>query len=170
MRGVFYFTYLENPYSRNSKAFSTIFQQDCYLCAVARIISIDYGTKRVGLAVTDPLQIIATGLDTVPTANIFDYLAQYFQTEEVEKIVVGEPFNLDGTPSEVTPHIKGFITKLSKLYPTIPIDRQDERFTSVEARAAILQSGVKKKKRRDKTLVDKISAVIILQNYLNHTT
>ncbi len=133
---------------------------------MARIISIDYGLKRVGLAVSDPLQIIATGLDTVATKDIFDYLKNYFETEAVECMVVGEPMHLDGNPAQIAPQIETFINKIKKLYPDLKIARQDERFTSFEAKQAILQSGAKKKKRQDKGLVDKISAVIILQNYM----
>ena len=131
-------------------------------------MAIDYGTKRTGLAVTDPLQIIVNGLDTVPTSEIFEYLSKYLEQEEVEKIVVGEPLNLDGTPAQIAHLVVGFVRKLKKLYPEIEIDTHDERFTSKEAKEIILQSGAKKKKRRQKELVDKISAVLILQSYLNH--
>lgn len=135
---------------------------------MARIMGIDYGTKRIGLAVTDPLQIIATGLDTVATADIFVYLEQYLSEEEVELFVVGDPLNLDGTPAQSAPMANEFVAILNKKYPNIKTVRQDERFSSVEAKKAILKSGAKKKKRRDKALVDKISAVIILQDYLQH--
>ncbi|MEL6924664.1 MAG: Holliday junction resolvase RuvX, partial [Bacteroidota bacterium] len=116
---------------------------------MARILSIDYGLKRVGLAVTDPLQLIANGLDTVATEHIFDYLKKYLETEEVSCFVVGEPFHLDGNPAQITPQINGFIKKLQKLFPDIKVERQDERFTSVEAKKVMIQAGVKKKKRRD---------------------
>ncbi len=129
-------------------------------------MSIDYGTKRVGVAVTDPLQIIANGLETVSTLEIFDFLKQYLESEEVEKIIVGMPYHLDGTPTKISQLIEDFIAKINKLYPSIKVVIQDERFTSSDAKKIILQSGAKKKKRRDKSLVDKISAVLILQEYL----
>ena len=131
-----------------------------------RIIAIDYGTKRVGLAVTDLLQIIANGLDTVPTKEIFDFLKDYMSNEPVEKIVIGEPLHLDGNPTYVTPLVYEFADKLRKLYPNKEIILQDERFTSADAKRIIIASGAKKKKRRDKSLVDKISAVLILQEYM----
>jgi len=129
-------------------------------------MSIDYGTKRIGIAVSDPLQIIATGLDTVATKEIFDFLESYLENEAVETMVVGEPMHLDGNPTHVTPLIEKFILEVKKRFPKIEIARQDERFTSVEAKSIILKSGAKKKKRRDKSLVDKISAVLILQEYM----
>lgn len=129
-------------------------------------MSIDYGTKRIGVAVTDPLQIIANGLDTVATDQIFDFLKKYFSEEEVECMVVGLPLHLDGTPAQLTPKIDQFIREVNKLFPNLKVDRQDERFTSEDAKKIILQSGVRKKKRRDKSLVDKVSAVLILQEYL----
>ena len=136
---------------------------------MARIIGIDYGTKRVGVAVTDSLQIIVNGLDTVPTSEIFDFLKKHMEEEEVECIVVGEPMHKDGNPAQIAHLVVGFIRKLKKLFPEIKVDTQDERFTSRDAKAIILQSGIKKKKRRnDKELVDKISAVLILQDYLGH--
>ena len=131
-------------------------------------MAIDYGTKRTGVAVTDPLQIIVNGLDTVPTNEIFDFLSSYLSQEEVEKIVVGEPMHLDGKPAQIAHLVVGFVRKLKKQYPGLEIVTHDERLTSQEAREIILQSGVKKKKRRQKDLVDKISAVLILQDYLHH--
>ena len=133
---------------------------------MARILSIDYGTKRVGLAVTDPLQIIANGLDTISTKEIFDFLKDYFSKEDVEQIVIGEPLHLDGNPTYVTPLVHELAEKLKKLYPDIKVVLQDERFTSVDARRIIRESGAKKKKRQDKSLIDKVSAVLILQDYL----
>jgi putative Holliday junction resolvase len=133
---------------------------------VARILSIDYGTKRTGLAVSDPLQIIATGLDTVNTQDIFEYLQDYIDREEVETIVVGDPKYPDGNPAQIAHLVVGFVRKLQKMFPEIPIEMMDERYTSEEAKKIILQSGAKKKKRRDKGLVDKISAVLILQDYM----
>ena len=131
-------------------------------------MAIDYGTKRVGIAVSDPLKIIANGLDTVPAKAVFDFLEDYFKTEEVETIVVGEPLHPDGNPAQFEPLVREFVKKLKEKYPHINIEMQDERYTSVEAKKIILQSGVSKKKRRDKRLVDKISAVLILQEYLEN--
>jgi putative Holliday junction resolvase len=133
---------------------------------VARILSIDYGTKRTGLAVSDPLQIIATGLDTVSTKDVFDYLKDYIAREEVETIVVGDPKYPDGNPAQIAHLVVGFVRKLKEMFPDIPVETMDERYTSEEAKRIILQSGAKKKKRRDKGLVDKISAVLILQDYM----
>lgn len=137
-----------------------------YLCDMARIIGIDYGTKRIGIATTDPLQIIASPLETVATPQIFDYLTQYFFTEEVERIIVGEPKKLDDTDGDILPQVRRFVEKLNQLFPNIPVDMQDERYTSREAQRIIINSGIKKMKRRDKTLVDKISASIILEEWM----
>lgn len=131
-----------------------------------RILAFDYGTKRIGIAVTDPLQIIATGLDTIHPKDIIDYLKKYLSTEQVELFVVGEPRQMDGSPSQSTPHIKGFITTLKKHFPEIPIERIDERFTSKMASAVVAQSGFKKTDRQNKERLDTISATIILQTYL----
>ena len=131
-------------------------------------MAIDYGTKRVGLAVTDPLKIIANGLDTVPTSELFEFLEKYLEEEEVDTIVIGEPLHADGNPTQIEPLVQKFVEKIKKRFPEVKIDRQDERYTSVEAKRIILQSGAKKKKRRDKSLVDKISAVLILQEYLEN--
>jgi len=131
-------------------------------------MGVDYGTKRIGLAVTDPLQIIATGLTTVATPDIFTFLKQYFSEEEVACIVIGEPKHLDGNPTHLTPKINLFIQEINKLFPALRIERQEERFTSRDAKQIILESGAKRKKRRDKGLVDKISAVLILQDFLEH--
>lgn len=135
---------------------------------MARILGIDYGTKRTGLSATDPLQIIVSGVDTIPTSEIFDYLKTYLKTEEVEKIVVGEPFYPDGNPAQIHHLVIGFSRKLQKRYPEIEVVLHDERFTSEAAKSVIFNSGAKQKKRRDKGLVDKISAVLILQDYLGH--
>ena len=129
-------------------------------------MGIDYGSKRVGLAVTDPLQIIVTGLTTIGTKDIFDYLKEYFLREDVELIVVGEPFYPDGNPSQIHTKVIGFIDQLQKKWPAIPIVKQDESYTSKRAREIILQSGAKKKKRMDRALVDQIAAVLILEDYL----
>lgn len=133
---------------------------------MARILAIDYGTKRTGLAVTDPLQIIATGLDTVSTQELEAYIRQYVEQEPVETIVVGEPLHPDGNPAQIHHLVVGCVRKLKKLFPDIEVVTHDERYTSEEAKEAILLSGASKKKRRDKGLVDKISAVLILQDYL----
>ena len=129
-------------------------------------MAIDYGTKRTGIAVTDPLQIIANGLDTIDSAGLLAYLEKYLAEEEVETVVVGEPLHADGSPTYLEPHIVGFIRKLQKVFPDLNIVRQDERFTSVMAKEALLESGLKKKKRREKGLVDKMAATILLQEYL----
>ncbi|MCB0552032.1 MAG: Holliday junction resolvase RuvX [Phaeodactylibacter sp.] len=131
-----------------------------------RILAIDYGTKRTGLAVTDPLQIIANGLDTVPTSELADFLKRYMEKEEVEAIVVGEPLYPDGNPAQIHHLVVGLVRQLRKLFPDIEVLTHDERFTSEQAKEIILQSGAGKKKRRDKSLVDKISAVLILQDYM----
>lgn len=136
---------------------------------MARILAIDYGTKRTGIAVTDPLQIIANGLDTLPTETVLDFLKKYTATEKVETIVVGEPMHWDGNPAQIAPEVNAFVAKIKELFPYIPVIMQDERFTSEDAKKIILQSGAKKKKRQDKALVDKISAVLILQEYLEKT-
>ncbi len=129
-------------------------------------MAIDYGTKRTGIAVSDPLQIIASGLDTVRTDQLFEFLGNYYKKEEVATVVVGEPLHPDGNPAQIAHLVKGFVRKLKKLYPEKEIVMQDERYTSVEAKRIILESGAKKKKRRDKSLVDKISAILILQEYM----
>jgi len=131
-----------------------------------RIIAFDYGTKRIGIAVTDPLQLIATGLATIHPKDIIAYLKSYLETETVERFIVGEPRQLDGSPSQSAPHVKGFITILKKNFPNIPIETIDERFTSKIAAAAISQSGLKKSDRQKKELLDTVSAVIILQSFL----
>ncbi len=132
---------------------------------MARILSIDYGKKRTGIAVTDPLQIIAGGLATVPTAQLFDFLKKYIQENEVELIVVGEPKQTNGLPSENMGRIKQFVKRWKKCMP-IPVVFYDERFTSVLAHKAMLDSGIGKKARQNKALVDEISATIILQSFL----
>jgi putative Holliday junction resolvase len=134
---------------------------------MARIMAFDYGTKRIGIAVTDPLQIIATGLDTIHPQYIVDYLKKYLQTEQVERFIVGEPKQMDNTPSQSAIHVKGFVGLLKKTFPEIPIEMLDERFTSKMASATIAQSGMNKKNRQNKELVDTISAVILLQSYMD---
>ena len=133
---------------------------------MARILSIDYGKKRTGLAVTDPLQIIAGGLATVSTSELFDYLQAYVGREEVERIVIGEPRQPNGQPSENLQRVQQFVNRWRKAMPQIPIEYYDERFTSVIAHQAMIDGGLKKKARQDKALVDEISATIILEDYL----
>jgi putative Holliday junction resolvase len=133
---------------------------------VARILSIDYGKKRTGLAVTDPLQIIASGLATVSTSELFDYLKQYVSREQVERIVIGEPKQPNGQPSENLQRVQQFVNRWRKAVPDIPIVFYDERFTSVLAHQAMIDGGLKKKDRQNKALVDEISATIILQDYM----
>ena len=132
-----------------------------------RILSIDYGKKRTGLAVTDPLQIIANGLATVSTSELFDYLKRYTSQEQVERIVIGRPTQPNGHPSENLVRVEQFVNRWRKAMPEIPIEYYDERFTSVLAHQAILDSGIGKKARREnKGLVDEISATIILQDWM----
>lgn len=133
---------------------------------MGRILSIDYGAKRTGLAVTDPSKIIAGGLTTVDTAKLVDYLKQYFAKENVEKVIIGKPTEMNGCPSENAQRINEFINRFSKLFPSIPIEGYDERFTSVLAHRAMIDSGIGKKARQNKALVDEISATIILQSYM----
>ena len=132
-----------------------------------RIIGIDFGRKRTGLAVSDPLMVFATALDTVHSANIIDYLQKYAQTETIVRFVVGYPMNLDNTPSEAARDVDAFLNLLKKKFPDIPVTLEDERFTSVLAHRAMIDGGMKKMARREKTAVDKISAAIILQTYLD---
>ena len=133
---------------------------------LARILSIDYGKKRTGLAVTDPLQIIAGGLATVSTSELFDWLKAYLAKEQVERIVIGEPRQPNGEPSENLQRVQQFVNRWRKAVPDVPIEFFDERFTSVLAHQAMLDGGLKKKARQDKALVDEISATIILEDYL----
>ena len=133
---------------------------------MARILSIDYGKKRTGLAVTDPLQLIAGGLATVATYELYDYLQQYVAREDVERIVIGEPRQPNGQPSENLARVQQFVNRWRKAMPQIPIEYYDERFTSVLAHQAMIAGGLKKKARQDKALVDEISATILLQDYM----
>ena len=131
------------------------------------IISVDYGKKRTGLAVTDPLQIIANGLATVSTSELFDFLKSYVQKEQVERIVVGKPMQTNGQPSENLARVEQFVSRWRKAVPGVPVEYYDERFTSVLAHKAILDSGIGKKARREnKGLVDEVSATIILQDWM----
>ncbi|WP_342646487.1 Holliday junction resolvase RuvX [Mucilaginibacter sp. CSA2-8R] len=133
---------------------------------MARVMSFDYGTKRIGLAVTDPLQMIATGLDNIHPKDIIEYLNKYLHSEQVETFVVGEPKQMDNTPSQSAIHVRGFVNLLKKTFPEIPVEMMDERFTSKMASAAILAGGVKKAGRQNKALVDTVSAVILLQSWM----
>ncbi len=132
-----------------------------------RTIGIDYGRARVGVAVSDPLGVFASPLETVPAAKIIDYLQSYSSSETIVRFVVGYPVNLNGAPSEAAKDVDAFLKKLKKRFPDIPVTLEDERFTSVLAHRAMIDGGMKKSERRDKTSVDKISAAIILQGYLD---
>lgn len=138
-----------------------------YLINMSRIIAIDYGKKRTGLAVTDPLRIIASGLQTVESDEVFVFLTEYFSKEKVEIALIGEPLQMDGTPSESTEIIEKFVERFKAEFPDIKIERVDERFTSKMASRTLIDSGLKKKKRQDKALLDEVSATIMLQDYLN---
>lgn len=133
---------------------------------MARILAIDYGKKRTGLAVSDELQLIAGGLTTVATATLIEYILDYVKREPVERIVVGLPKQMNNTPSENMCRIEPFVNRLRKLLPEMPVEYHDERFTSVLAHQAILASGIGKMARRNKELVDEVSATIILQSYM----
>lgn len=133
---------------------------------MSRIIAIDYGLKRTGLAVTDPLKIIATGLTTVESKRLIPFLKNYFSKEEVELIIIGEPKNWDDTDTHATPLVEKCIKDLQKNFPVIPIKKVDERFTSKMASQAMIEMGLKKKQRQNKALVDEIAAAIMLQEYL----
>lgn len=135
---------------------------------MARILALDYGTKRTGVAVSDPLRIIATALETIPTHTIIDFLKQYIYMNDVDTIVLGKPTQMNGQPSQTMPAIEALAAKLKTLFPAIEIKLHDERFTSVMAQRTILESGIGKMKRRDKSLVDKVSATIILQSYMTY--
>ena len=133
---------------------------------MARILAIDYGLKRTGLAVTDPLKIIATGLTTVESGRLIPYLKDYFHREEVELIIIGEPKNWDASDTHATPLVKKILLELEKNFPSIPVQKIDERFTSKMASRAMIEMGLKKKQRQNKALVDEIAATILLQEYL----
>ena len=133
---------------------------------MSRILAIDYGRKRTGIAVTDPMQIIANGLTTVPTYKLVDFLLDYVGREKVERIVVGHPKQMNNEDSESMRYIVPFLNRLKKVLPEIPVELVDERFTSVLAHQAMIDGGLKKKARQNKALVDEISATIILQSYL----
>lgn len=134
---------------------------------MGRILAIDYGTKRTGIAVTDEMQIIASGLTTVDTKALIAFLKQYISTEKVEKFIVGLPKQMDNTASESEVYIQKFLAQLAKAIPNIPVERVDERFTSKMAFQTMIASGLKKKQRKNKALIDEISATLILQSYLS---
>ena len=133
---------------------------------MARLLAIDYGKKRTGLAVSDEMQIIAGGLTTVATTELVDYILDYVKREPVERIVVGLPKQMNNEPSENMRRVEPFVNRLRKLLPDIPVDYHDERFTSVLAQRTIIEAGIKKMARRNKELVDEVSATIILQSYM----
>lgn len=132
-----------------------------------RIVGIDYGRKRVGVAVSDPLRIFASALETVPSAKIIEYLQRYSENERIERFVVGYPMNLDNAPAEAAADVDVFLKQLKKSFPDTPVTLEDERFTSVLAHRAMIEGGVKKMARRDKAAVDKVSAALILQTFLD---
>jgi putative holliday junction resolvase len=134
---------------------------------LSRLLAIDYGGKRTGIAITDEMQIIASGLTTVETKDLFPFLKEYFSKEKVSKVIVGEPKRLNNEPSEIAAKIDEFVVKFKQLYPEIEVIRMDERFTSKMAFQTMIDSGLKKKQRQNKALVDEIAATILLQDYLN---
>ena len=135
---------------------------------MARILCIDYGGKRTGIAVTDPLQIIATALTTIPTKELIEFLKKYIAAEPVELILIGEPLNLDDSPTHATPLVKQAIKLLTKTFPNIPVQAVDERYSSKMAVRAMVDMGMKKKDRREKGNIDQIAATILLQEYLQN--
>lgn len=135
---------------------------------MARILAVDYGNKRIGFATTDPSQITVNGLTTKSQSDYWSFMENYIQNEEVEKVVLGYPEHADGTPTKLYPHIKGLARKLKKNFPELDVVFHPEDYTSKRASEIIIQAGVKKKQRRDKDRIDKISAVLILQDYLGH--
>ncbi|NGX84296.1 Holliday junction resolvase RuvX [Aequorivita sp. KMM 9714] len=133
---------------------------------MGRILALDYGSKRTGIAITDELQLIASGLTTVPTSELIDFLKKYIASEKVELVLVGEPKQKDGTHSSIEEEIQKFLKKFSNIFPDLQVKRVDERYTSKMAFQTMIDSGLKKKQRKNKALVDEISATIILQEYL----
>lgn len=132
-----------------------------------RILAIDYGQKRTGIAVTDDLQIIGSGLTTIPSETVITFLKDYFAKENVVKVLIGEPKQMNGQPSESAPIIEAFVVKFKTAFPEMPLERVDERFTSKMAFQTMIDSGLKKKQRQNKALIDEISATIMLQDYLS---
>ena len=141
-----------------------------FAAGMDRLIGIDYGRKRTGLAASDPLGIFASALETVPTANIIDYLKNYAVNERIIRFVIGYPRNMDGNPSEAAADIEPFMKKLKAAFPDVPVEMEDERFTSVLAHRAMIDGGMKASGRRDKASVDRISAAIILQSWMDRTS
>ncbi|MCO6163205.1 Holliday junction resolvase RuvX [Flavobacterium sp. NRK F7] len=135
---------------------------------MARILAIDYGLKRTGIAITDEMQLIASGLTTIPSETVLVFLKDYFSKEKVEKVIIGEPKQMDGTPSESAVIIEKFILLFQKEFPQMLLDRVDERFTSKMAFQTMLDSGLKKNQRKNKALIDEIAATIMLQDYLHY--
>ena len=133
---------------------------------MSRILAIDYGSKKCGVAASDPLRLIANGLETVPTWQLLDWLAAYLEREDVGDLVIGESLHKDGTPNAIDTEIVGFERKFAKLYPDITLHRQDEFYTSRRAKTALVEMGVPKMKRREKARVDKIAATLILQDFM----
>ena len=132
-----------------------------------RILAIDYGQKRTGIAVTDDFQLIASGLTTIPSETAIDFLKNYFENEKVEKVLLGKPIQMNGEPSQSTDIIEKFVSKFIMAFPEMPLERVDERFTSKMAFQTMIDSGLKKKQRQNKALIDEISATIMLQDYLS---
>jgi putative holliday junction resolvase len=135
---------------------------------MARILSIDYGIKRTGIAITDEMQMIASGLTTIPTTEIYNFLIHYFQTEKVSTVIIGEPKQMNGEPSESAIYIEDFIKNFQIKFPNMPLVKVDERFTSKMAFQTMIESGLKKNQRKNKALIDEIAATILLQDYLNY--
>lgn len=135
-----------------------------------RLIGIDYGRKRTGIAASDPLRIFASALETVDSTKIIEYLKNYAKNERIIRFIVGWPVNMDGTPSEAQSDVASFLQTLQKAFPDVPIEKEDERFTSVLAHQVMIDGGMKQKDRRDKKSVDKISAAIILQSWMDRTS
>ena len=135
---------------------------------MARVLAIDYGKKRTGIAITDEMQIIASGLTTVETPKLMEFLKKYFNDENVELVLVGEPKQMNYEPSESAAMIDAFVVKFNKVFPEMKVERIDERFTSKMALSSMIQSGMTKKKRQNKAILDEISATIILQDFLNY--
>ena len=133
---------------------------------MARILALDYGKKRTGIAVSDPLQIIASALDTVDSGELIGYLKKYIAAEPVEKVIIGYPLNMDDSPTDATPLVEKFITKFGNVFPQMPVEKVDERMTSKMASQQIAMMGLKKKDREKKGLIDAVAAVIILQEYM----
>lgn len=134
-----------------------------------RILAIDYGKKRTGIAVTDEMKIIASGLTTIPSETALEFLSTYFNTEKVEEVIIGEPKQMNGMPSESAPIIEKFVTAFQTKFPEVKLTRVDERFTSKMAFQTMIDSGLKKKQRQNKALIDEIAATIMLQDFLNRT-